>query len=111
MVSSETSVHSYYDDGYGGYGDEGEGDYYHDYAEGQQMKLENAGGGVLWKVLAGSTVGWFAGGKYQSNKVRKVLQAKHKKEQKELYTKYYNDIYQLQEVNAELQKKLKTHKR
>ena len=105
-VDASTSVHSYYGDD--DYNDDNYGDLYHDYAEAQQRKLEaGKGGGVLWKIVAGGATGWFIGAKYHSGRVRKMLYAKHKKEQKELYTKYYNDIYQLQDVNAELAKRLK----
>ena len=53
--------------------------------------------------VAGATiVGWFLGGKIHSGRKEKKLITKHKKEQKELYTQYYNDVYTLQQQNSEL---------
>jgi hypothetical protein len=43
-----------------------------------------------------------AGGKIHSKRKEKKLNAKHKEEQKALYTQYYNDVYSLQQQNAEL---------
>ena len=58
---------------------------------------------------------WILGGKIQSNRAAKELKKKHMKEAKTLYSQYYNDVYKLQEQNAELayaveqlQTKLKT---
>ena len=42
------------------------------------------------------------GGKFHSRRLRKKLNAKHKEEQKQVYTDYYNDVYALQKQNAEL---------
>ena len=47
-------------------------------------------------------VGWIAGAKYHSNRASKALKKKHMKEAKTLYSQYYNDVYKLQEQNAEL---------
>jgi hypothetical protein len=46
--------------------------------------------------------GWFAGGYYHSRSTRNKLSIKFKKEQKELYQQYYNDVYALQQQNNEL---------
>jgi hypothetical protein len=46
--------------------------------------------------------GWCAGGYYHSRSIRKQLGIKFKKEQKELYQQYYNDVYALQKQNNEL---------
>jgi hypothetical protein len=46
--------------------------------------------------------GWFAGGYYHSRSTRNKLSVKFKKEQKELYQQYYNDVYALQQQNNEL---------
>merc|ERR1711862_496789 len=43
------------------------------------------------------------GGKIHSTRAVKKLKKKHLKEQKDLYTQYYNDVYKLQEQNIELQ--------
>jgi hypothetical protein len=53
-------------------------------------------------MLLFGAVGWIAGGKFHSNRASKNLKKKHMKEQKTLYSQYYNDVYKLQEQNAEL---------
>lgn len=45
---------------------------------------------------------WFLGGKFHSSRAIKKIKAKHQKEQKALYTQYYNDVYKLSEQNQEL---------
>ena len=55
---------------------------------------------VKMAVVAGS--GWLIGGRIQSKRAEKVLNKKHMLEQKTLYSQYYNDVYQLQEQNAQL---------
>lgn len=75
---------------------------YADYAKKQQVKAEGGGGGGIGKIVLGGALGWFVGGKIQSDRVMKTLKRKHQKEQKALYTQYYNDVYKLQEQNAEL---------
>lgn len=50
----------------------------------------------------GTAGGWLLGGKIHSSRKEKKLNAKHKEEQKALYTQYYNDVYTLQQQNAEL---------
>jgi Ca2+-binding EF-hand superfamily protein len=52
--------------------------------------------------MLGSAVSWFVGGKFHSGRVAKKLKAKHQKEQKALYSQYYNDVYKLSEQNQEL---------
>ena len=46
--------------------------------------------------------GWFLGGYYHSRSVTKKLNTKFKKDQKDLYQQYYNDVYSLQQQNNEL---------
>lgn len=76
---------------------------YHDYAKKQAVKADGGGGGGgLGKLAIGGAIGWFVGGKIHSGRVSKKLKRKHQKEQKALYTQYYNDVYKLQEQNAEL---------
>lgn len=59
--------------------------------------------GFGWsKILIGASVGWLMGGKVHSQRKEKKLNAKHKEEQKALYTQYYNDVYTLQQQNTEL---------
>jgi hypothetical protein len=62
----------------------------------------SAGGGGWGKVIAGTAVGWLAGAKFHSRRLKKKLDNKHKEEQKALYQQYYNDVYRLQQQNAEL---------
>lgn len=47
-------------------------------------------------------VSWFLGGKFHSARAIKKIKVKHQKEQKALYTQYYNDVYKLSEQNQEL---------
>lgn len=54
------------------------------------------------KLLLGTGIGWLIGGKVHTRRKEKKLNAKHKEEQKALYTQYYNDVYTLQQQNAEL---------
>lgn len=82
---------------------------YQDYARKQQEKADGGGaaggggrGGVAKYVLGGAA-GYFVGGKIHSTRAVKKLKKKHLKEQKDLYTQYYNDVYKLQEQNIELQ--------
>jgi hypothetical protein len=54
------------------------------------------------KILLGAGVGWVMGGKVHAQRKEKKLNSLHKKEQKALYSQYYNDVYQLQQQNAEM---------
>ena len=65
-----------------------------------------SGGGGLGRVLLGFAGGWFIGGKIHCRRLAKKLNAKHKQDQKQLYTQYYNDVYTLQDQNSELVKAL-----
>lgn len=53
-------------------------------------------------MLLGTGIGWVVGGKVHAQRKEKKLNAKHKDEQKALYTQYYNDVYTLQQQNTEL---------
>jgi len=57
----------------------------------------------MGKLALGSAVSWFLGAKFHSGRTAKKLKAKFQKEQKSLYTQYYNDVYKLSEQNTELQ--------
>lgn len=76
---------------------------YRDYAKKQQEKAEGVDGGVKY-IAIGGVVGFFAGGKIHSGRVSKKMKMQHQKDQKKLYTQYYNDVYKLQEQNTELVK-------
>lgn len=81
-----------------------QGNLYEDYAIKQQEKADGGGGGGMGigklALLGGAS--WFLGGRVQANKATKALKKKHMKETKTLYSQYYNDVYKLQEQNAEL---------
>lgn len=66
--------------------------------------LRFSGGGM--GILIGASIGWFVGAKIHCKRLAKKLNTKHKQDQKQLYTQYYNDVYTLQEQNAELLKAL-----
>mmetsp|Transcript_49129 Transcript_49129/g.59544 ORF Transcript_49129/g.59544 Transcript_49129/m.59544 type:complete len:254 (+) Transcript_49129:134-895(+) len=76
---------------------------YQDYASRQQEKAVGGGGPGLGKMVIGAAAGWLIGGKIHSDRTLAKLKRKYDKEQKNLYTQYYNDVYKLQEQNAELQ--------
>lgn len=57
----------------------------------------------MGKLIFASSLSWFLGGKFHSSRTAKKLKAKFQKEQKQLYSQYYNDVYKLSEQNQELQ--------
>ena len=61
-----------------------------------------AAGGGWARVALGVAGGWLVGGKVHAGRLQKKLNAKHKEDQKVLYQQYYNDVYALQQQNAEL---------
>jgi len=80
---------------------------YSDYALKQQQKKGAAGGaGVTLTGVVSAAVtfafGYNIGGRVHSNRAVKALKKKHMKDQKTLYSQYYNDVYKLQQQNAEL---------
>lgn len=74
---------------------------YTDYAMKQQEKSVGEGPGLVKMLVIGGG-SWILGGKIHSNRAAKELKKKHMKEAKTLYSQYYNDVYKLQEQNAEL---------
>ena len=50
-----------------------------------------------------SAASYVLGAKIHSGRMAKKLKQKHKKDQKTLYTQYYNDVYKLEEQKAEQQ--------
>uniref|UniRef100_A0A7R9WQ88 Uncharacterized protein n=1 Tax=Craspedostauros australis TaxID=1486917 RepID=A0A7R9WQ88_9STRA len=98
----EAQDYDYQDGGYSNQ-DYAQDNLYHDYAMRQQDKEAAGPPAFGWgKILAGASLGWFLGGKFHSNRKEKKLNIKFKQEQKDLYTTYYNDVYALQQQNAEL---------
>jgi hypothetical protein len=83
------------------YGDE-QDNLYADYAMKQQVKAEGGGGPSLMKLVMFGATGWIAGAKISCGKAIKAFKKKSQKEAKTLYSQYYNDVYKLQEHNAEL---------
>jgi hypothetical protein len=64
-------------------------------------KSGGGGGGFLKSVIVGG-VGWFLGSKIHVARTMRKMKTKHMKDQKNLYSQYYNDVYKLQQQNAEL---------
>ena len=63
--------------------------------------------GIPWgKVVVSTAIGWFCGAKFHTGKQKKKMNAKHKSDQKQLYTQYYNDVYTLKEENDQLKSAL-----
>jgi hypothetical protein len=56
----------------------------------------------MGKLLLFSAASWIAGGKFHSRGATKKLKSQFQKEQKALYTQYYNDVYKLTEQNNQL---------
>mmetsp|Transcript_11155 Transcript_11155/g.20884 ORF Transcript_11155/g.20884 Transcript_11155/m.20884 type:complete len:261 (+) Transcript_11155:157-939(+) len=93
-----------YEPSYEEYADsyENQDNLYASYAMKQQQKEAGAGGPGFLKLAIAGGVGWIAGAKFHSDRASKALKKKHMKEAKTLYSQYYNDVYKLQEQNAEL---------
>jgi hypothetical protein len=77
---------------------------YSNYAAKQEQKTTGGSGGAVGflKTVALGGVGWFLGGKIHSSRTISSLKKKHMKDQKNLYSQYYNDVYKLQQQNADL---------
>lgn len=62
---------------------------------------KKSGGGFLKSaVITGA--GWAIGAKIHTARTMRKMKTKHMKDQKNLYSQYYNDVYKLQQQNAEL---------
>jgi len=98
-LNSAQDYQDYPDNGYGE-----QDNLYADYAMKQQEKVDGGGGGGMGigklAVLGGAS--WFMGARFHTKRATKVLHKKHMKETKTLYSQYYNDVYKLQEQNAEM---------
>mmetsp|Transcript_38513 Transcript_38513/g.92793 ORF Transcript_38513/g.92793 Transcript_38513/m.92793 type:complete len:255 (-) Transcript_38513:149-913(-) len=98
---SEAQDYDYQD-----YGDGYEQDnLYQDYAMRQEDKGDGGRGGGFGygQVALASAASYFLGAKIHSGRLAKKIKQKHLKEQKTLYTQYYNDVYKLEEQKAEQQ--------
>jgi len=56
----------------------------------------------FFKSVALGGTGWLVGAKIHSARTIQKMKTKHMKDQKNLYSQYYNDVYKLQQQNAEL---------
>lgn len=68
----------------------------------QEKTIGVSGGSGFGKMCLAGVTGWILGCKLKSRRVTKTMTVKHTLEQKRLYNQYYNDVYKLQEQNAEL---------
>lgn len=123
-LGSITTVHAqdYQEQG----GDYGNGDYndYQDYAEGYTQEdnlyadyaakhdpsspasaapstVKQSGSNFLKTAFVGGA-GWAVGSAIHTARHVRKMKTKHMKDQKHLYSQYYNDVYKLQQQNAEL---------
>ncbi|KAL7457184.1 hypothetical protein ACHAWC_008716 [Mediolabrus comicus] len=76
---------------------------YENYAAKQQEKVDGGGGGGMIKTIGAFGVSYLVGAKVHSGRIAKKMKTKHLKDQKALYTQYYNDVYKLEEQKAEQQ--------
>lgn len=53
--------------------------------------------------MLSSALSWLIGARFHSGRAVKKIKNKFQKEQKQLYSQYYNDVYKLTEQNQELQ--------
>jgi hypothetical protein len=56
----------------------------------------------MGRLIMTGAVSWILGAKVHSGRVAKKMKTKHQKEQKQLYSQYYNDVYKLSEQNQQL---------
>lgn len=56
----------------------------------------------MGRLMITGAVSWLLGAKFHSGRVSKKIKTKHQKEQKQLYSQYYNDVYKLSEQNQAL---------
>jgi hypothetical protein len=66
------------------------------------LYFSGGGGGGMGRVVMTGAVSYILGAKIHSGRVAKKLKNKHQKEQKQLYSQYYNDVYKLSEQNQQL---------
>mmetsp|Transcript_13537 Transcript_13537/g.28433 ORF Transcript_13537/g.28433 Transcript_13537/m.28433 type:complete len:127 (+) Transcript_13537:145-525(+) len=75
---------------------------YENYAMKQQEKGGGGGNGII-KIGVSFGLSYVIGAKVHSSRIAKKMKAKHLKDQKALYTQYYNDVYKLEEQKADQQ--------
>ena len=66
--------------------------------------MGGVGGGMggMGKLVLTGAISWMLGGKFHSGRLHKKLKTRHQKEQKKVYSQYYNDVYKLSEQNSAL---------
>ena len=67
-----------------------------------KRKIYNNSGGLV-KSIGAFGISYLIGAKVHSGRISKKMKTKHLKDQKTLYTQYYNDVYRLEEQKAEQQ--------
>lgn len=67
-----------------------------------KQKQYNHSGGLV-KSIGAFGISYLIGAKVHSGRISKKMKTKHLKDQKTLYTQYYNDVYRLEEQKAEQQ--------
>lgn len=105
VVASDYRDDGNWDQGGGGYNDQG--NYYGSYDDsmgeyfdkGQQAA--GGGGNHLAKMAAGSALGWWVGGKVHSKRAADTLKKKHSKERAAFVQLYREQVGALQEFNKE----------
>ncbi|EJK73323.1 hypothetical protein THAOC_05061 [Thalassiosira oceanica] len=99
LVSVSAQDYQDFADGY-----EGQDNLYENYAMKQAEKADGGGGNGWGKTIGVFGLSYLAGAKFHSSRLTKKMKSKHMKEQKTLYTQYYNDVYKLEEQKQEQQK-------
>jgi hypothetical protein len=113
LINTVVNSQEYYQDYADGYAQED--NLYADYASKQQQKQPGGGGsaavagsgggggmgGMMKSFLVGGA-GWYFGGRVHSQRLKLKFKRDHMKSQKTLYSQYYNDVYVLQQQNADL---------
>mmetsp|Transcript_26406 Transcript_26406/g.63377 ORF Transcript_26406/g.63377 Transcript_26406/m.63377 type:complete len:123 (+) Transcript_26406:224-592(+) len=99
IIASTSTAQDYQDyaDGYE------QDNLYQDYAMRQQEKVEGGGGNGMVKAIGAFGISYLIGAKVHSGRVTKKMKSKHLKDQKALYTQYYNDVYKLEAQKADQQ--------
>lgn len=97
-IQSSSASDYYRDDGYNDQGNYYAGDSMGEYFDGQQPA---AGGNNIMKMVTGSALGWFLGGKIHSKRAAKALKTKHSKERAAFVQLYREQVGALQEFNKE----------
>ena len=98
-IQSSSASDYYRDDGYNDQSNYYAGDSMGEYFDGQQQPA--AGGNNMMKMVTGSALGWFLGGKMHSKRAAKSLKTKHSKERAAFVQLYREQVGALQEFNKE----------